>query len=616
MAASTTASSADDISNFDTGLGGVDQVQNFLFRDVLWWSLGIVALSILCLRFFEIALAHIRHVSAMALPASAQAYWRSAQWGYMPWIKKHLTYAPISRKRHNREIQISSALSIGTLPTRLQAILLVGYLGSNLAYMLVLDYGRENRWSLWAEVRGRSGTLAAVNMVPLVLLASRNNPLISMLRISFDTFNIVHRWVGRTVAIETIIHTIAWMVVQVNDGGWPSVSFKIIHDSFIASGTVGVVALTVLVVVSVSPLRHAFYETFLATHILLAIIILACTWIHCATASIAGGLPELPYVVAIIILWVVERLARVALSAYSSWSRHGWADAVVEALPGETCRVTVHLPRYVNVRPGTHAYLRFLNIAPWQCHPFSIAWVKHNPRFDNDDILPVSVKEAQSEQQIFMEASVDGHNKKTHLLRTSVSFIISAQHGFTRKLYDRAREQGQQAITLKALFEGPYAGHHSLDSYGHVVLVAGASGITHQISYLRHLIEGYAAGTVATRRISFIWVVRDQEAFEWIRPWMDEILRLPHRAEVLHIRLFVTRPKHALKMYPASRSVQVFPSRPNISTLLKKEVAEQKGAMCVTVCGSGAMADDVRAAVRDVLDEGTVVDFVEESFTW
>lgn len=574
-----------------------------------------MGLIILCIRLFEIAVAYLRHVSAMPLPATAQKYWRSAQWSYMPWIKKNLTYAPISRKRHNREIQVSSALSIGTLPTRLQAILLGAYLASNLAYMLILDYG-QSRWALWAEVRGRSGSLAAINMVPLVFLASRNNPLISLLRISFDTYNIVHRWVGRTVVIEAVMHTIAWLVVQVNDGGWASVSFKMVHDSFIASGTVGVMAFVILVVASVSPLRHAFYETFLATHILLAIIILACTWVHCATTSLSGGLPQLPYVIAIVLLWVAERLARVALSAYSSWSRHGWADAVVEALPGECCRVTIHLPRYVNVRPGTHAYLRFRSIDPWQCHPFSIAWVKHRPRAASDEVLPISEKIAQNEQQMLVAASADGHNKKTQLLRTSVSFIIAAQTGFTRKLYDRAREHGQQAVTFKALFEGPYAGHHSLDSYGHVVLVAGASGITHQISYLRHLIEGYAAGTVATRRISLLWVVRNQEAFEWIRPWMDEILRLPHRHEILQIRIFVTRPTHTLNAYPASRSVQVFPSRPNVATLLKKEVAEQEGAMCVTVCGPGALADDVRAAVRGVLDEGTVVDFVEESFTW
>ncbi|KAG7124365.1 Ferric/cupric reductase transmembrane component B like protein [Verticillium longisporum] len=199
---------------------------------------------------------------------------------------------------------------------------------------------------------------------------------------------------------------------------------------------------------------------------------------------------------------------------------------------------------------------------------------------------------------------------------TSVSFVIGAHTGFTRKLYDTARASGAPAITLRAALEGPYAGHHELDSYGHAVLFAGATGITHQLSYLKPLIEGYNAGTVATRRITLVWIVRDYEALEWVRPWMDTVLRMPGRRDILRIQLFVTRPKNPREIVSASSTVQMFPGRPSVATLLCKEVEEQKGAMCVTVCGPGALADDVRHAVRQVQDEDTVVDFVEESFTW
>jgi hypothetical protein len=37
--------------------------------------------------------------------------------------------------------------------------------------------------------------------------------------------------------------------------------------------------------------------------------------------------------------------------------------------------------------------------------------------------------------------------------------------------------------------------------------------------------------------------------------------------------------------------------------------------MCVTVFGPGALADDVRGAVR-VVQGLNVIDFFEESFTW
>ena len=45
--------------------------------------------------------------------------------------------------------------------------------------------------------------------VPLFLLAGRNNPLIPLLNISFDTYNLIHRWFGRIVILEALAHTLA-----------------------------------------------------------------------------------------------------------------------------------------------------------------------------------------------------------------------------------------------------------------------------------------------------------------------------------------------------------------------------------------------------------------------
>lgn len=590
------------VAPYHSGLDGVNQPVNLLFKDMLWWSLGIVALIILTIRLIEISWAKLRQVSAMCQDGEKQNYWKFSQWSWMPSLKKNIIYAPLWNKRHNREIRISSAINVGTLPSRLHAILLGGYLGSNLIYMFVLNWDNQNKFAFCAELRGRSGTLAAVNMVPLIILAGRNNPLIGMLKISFDTYNLFHRWIGRTVVIETLIHMLAWAIVQVADGGWESVSDRIFHDKFIASGTAGTLAFVILMILSFSPIRHAFYETFLNTHIILAFIAFVMTWVHCATAALPGGLPQLPWIIAIFLLWMAERLYRMFRLCYYNWSSKGYTEAVVEPMPGECCRVTMHLPRYVDVAPGSHAYLRFAGINPWENHPFSIAWTEHT----DGEALP-SYRGGEKEEPLLARRA---------RARTSVSFVIGAQTGFTRRLYDRARASGVQSVTLRAAFEGPYGGHHSLDSYGHAVLVAGATGITHQMSYLRHLIEAHNAGTAATRRITLVWIVRDYESLEWVRPFMDTVLRLPGRRQLLQIKLFVTRPKNSRQVVSQSSTVQMFPGRPNIPTLLSKEVGEQMGAMCVTVCGPGALADDVRAAVRMVQDHGSVVDFVEESFTW
>ncbi|KAI0204260.1 ferric reductase like transmembrane component [Astrocystis sublimbata] len=602
-AASTTnaADPAATIAPYATGLSGVNQPVNLLFKDALWWSLGILALIVLSVRLLEIGWSKLRHVSAMSLPASQQGYWKMSQWSWMPSLKKNLIYAPIWNKRHNREIRLSSALHMGTLPSRLHSVILGLYLLSNIAYMFYLDWYQPNHYALLAEIRGRSGTLAVVNMVPLIILAGRNNPLIPLLKVSFDTYNLLHRWMGRMVVLEALIHTIAWAIVQVAAAGWSSFNEKILHETFVASGFSATIALVILFFLSLSPVRHAFYETFLNVHIILAFIIFATTLVHCASASLPGGLPQLPYMIAIFVLWFAERLARMFRLAYSNWtSRRGFTEATVEALPGDCSRVTMKLPRYLDVGPGTHCYLRFSGINPWESHPFSVAWVEH--QVDDADTLHKEEK---------------GHSYSA--LRkgtTSVSFVIGAQTGFTRQLFDKASRSGTSSIRVRAALEGPYSGHHSLDSYGHAVLFAGSTGITHQLSYLRPLIQGFNDGTIATRRVTLVWVMRDTEALEWVRPWMDEILRMPNRRDILNIRLFVTRPKNSKEIVSGSSTVQMFPGRPGITTIMQREVEQQVGAMVVTVCGPGALADDVRQAVRSVQSPDNSVDFVEESFTW
>lgn len=69
-----------------------------------------------------------------------------------------------------------------------------------------------------SHLRNRTGTLSVINMIPLVVLAGRNNPLISLLSISFDNFNLVHRWFGRIVVLQALAHSVAEVINVVEQG--------------------------------------------------------------------------------------------------------------------------------------------------------------------------------------------------------------------------------------------------------------------------------------------------------------------------------------------------------------------------------------------------------------
>jgi hypothetical protein len=151
-------------------------------------------------------------------------------------FKGNLLYAPVFRKRHNREFQLSTAVNIGTLPTRLQLLFLIAYFGTNITFCVASIDWDQDFATVSEEIRNRSGVLAVVNLIPLFIMSARNNPLISWLNISYDTFNLLHRWFGRIVVLEIMSHTGAWVAATVHKSGWSSVTASVRTNQMLMFG--------------------------------------------------------------------------------------------------------------------------------------------------------------------------------------------------------------------------------------------------------------------------------------------------------------------------------------------------------------------------------------------
>lgn len=592
------------------GLEGVNVELDQYLLSSLWISLVIIALILLVCRLCQLFNSHLRHIYSMAADSPQQNYWSIDKSPLWPAFKKQLLYAPFWKKRHNREIRLSHAVNVGTLPSRFHSLILFLYVASNFAYCCILDYGNSNKAALIAEVRGRTGLLATANMVPLVLLAARNNPAIPLLKVSFDTFNLFHRWIGRIIVAEALAHTIAWGANSVQAEGARDTFASLSGDIFLEFGLAAVFAMVVIIFQSPSAVRHAFYETFLHLHQALAFLAIVGVYVHLEVAK----LPALPYIRIVVGIWAGERITRALRLFYLNLSRrHGCTAVLVEALPGEACRVTFQLPRHITVRPGSHVYAYLPRISWWMSHPFSVAWTNTESEpptglreVDLDCLDSADALEKQSRQ-----IPSTNSNKPP----TSISLIIAARTGMTLTLYRRAMSSPNHTFSLSGYIEGPYAGHDSLSSYGTTILFAGGAGITHHLVQIRHLIASASARTVATRKIILVWSVRNVEMLAWVRPWMDEILHMPGRREVLKMELFVTKPRDGKDLISPSNTVRLYPGRCRPGTVLDDELPTRVGATAVSVCGPGAFADDVRAAVRERMHWGSL-DFFEEAFTW
>ncbi|KAL2202002.1 hypothetical protein CC79DRAFT_1280680 [Sarocladium strictum] len=503
-------------------------------------------------------------------------------------IKRHVLYAPVLSKRHNREIQLSSAVNVGTLPTRFQLLFLAAYLATNVAFCVIAIPFAGDYEAATTALRNRSGALATANMIPLFILAGRNNPLISILGISFDTYNLMHRWLGRIVVLEAVVHTLAHFA----KGNWSMGSLQAaVTVPYLMWGFIATCAFVGLSIQAWSPIRHAFYEAFKLLHIALAALAIVGLWLHLHLLE----LRQLKYLYPVVAVWGIDRSWRVLRVLRQSIGRTR-QTSIIEALPGNACRVTMTLARPWNAQPGQHAYLYMPKLSFWQSHPFSVAWVDGADDVDRDRL-------ASHRQDL------------ANMEKMRISFIIRARTGFTNKLYQKAVAAPNGKLETTCFVEGPYGVKHPLDSYGSLVLFAGGVGITHQVPYVRDLVAGFAEGTVATRKILLVWTIQSPEHLEWIRPWMTEILGMERRRDILRIMLFVSQPRSTKEIHSPSSTVQMFPGRPNISTILSMEQEQQVGAMAVSVCGPGTLSDEVRLAVRARQNRSNM-DFIEEAFSW
>lgn len=508
------------------------------------------------------------------------------------WLKKNILYAPIFSKRHNREFQLSSAINMGTLPTRFQFLFLLAYLGLNVAFCVINIPWTETFYDAAKQVRNRSGTLATVNMIPLFLMAGRNNPLTRLLGMSFDTFNLMHRWFGRIVVLESVCHVLCFWAGSASKSGSWAAAFKTSYTvPYMLFGLVSVFAFVLIFFQAASVARHAYYEIFKILHILLAIAATVGLYYHLDIK----GLKAIQWLIPAIAIWGGDRFLRFARVIYRNVG-NGGTRALVEALPDNAVRVTVTMARPWTFRPGQHAYLYMPTISFWQSHPFSLAWSDETQSLTEERL-------AMNKQDVLA------------MRQTTMSFIIRGRTGMTDSLYQRAATSHDGRVMTSCFVEGPYGGEHSMHSYGSVVMFAGGVGITHAVPHIRDLVAGFANGTVATRKIVLVWIIQTPEHLEWIRPWMTEILAMDRRREVLKIMLFVSRPRSTKEIHSPSSTVQMFPGRPNIETLLAMETEQQIGAMGVSVCGPGSLSDDVRLAVRR-RQEYQSIDFIEEAFSW
>lgn len=289
------------------------------------YVLILLAGVIFALGAYRIVILSVRYIRTLTcLSNNTQRYFQEPNYAFAN-FKQHFIYAPLFERRHCRDLRVWR-VSFGIIPTRFQTIFLTGVVAMNIIFCFYKIEWQGTQQALLSHIRNRTGTLAVVNMIPLVIMAGRNNPLIGLLNIPYDNFNLMHRWFGRICILESIAHVAAFSKYMVDKTGWSAYTHAIGESKMLYTGVIGFIAFVVMLFQACKPLRSACYEIFLHMHIVLVITALIGLWIH------LDGFQSRTYLIIVLIAWIVERLIRLLTLFYRNIG-HGGTKATLEALP-------------------------------------------------------------------------------------------------------------------------------------------------------------------------------------------------------------------------------------------------------------------------------------------
>lgn len=362
----------------------------------------------------------------------------------------------------------------------------------------------------WAD---RVGAFAFALTPFAVLLGMRESLLSLMTGVPHQHFMFLHRWLGRLILVQSILHTIGWIVIETRlYQPQPTQWINFVAEEYIIFGFAALGVLVVLWLLSTkTAIRWLGYELFRLTHGLIALAYIALCW---------GHWPQLAcWLIASIILIGLDQVARFIGFLYihtSAKHSNGGplfqpANAQVTVFRNPSAsekgdedtlvRLDFDLDHRQAWSAGQHFFLTFPQLSLFQTHPFTVA------------SLP-------------SEGNAPHHH----------TYLIRAQKGQTVHLANHE--------TLTTVLSRPYGRKfiRPSESPRHLLAVAGGSGVTFTLplvlASLQQQKQQPVSAPVAT---SFIWVVRAARDLLWIAPELAQLKAALAEHPGLTIAIYITR---------------------------------------------------------------------------
>lgn len=378
-----------------------------------------------------------------------------------------------------------------------------------------------------------------------------------------------HKLVGHLVWIFALVHTLAHFgnyVVRERSGEASFVS-QLFATKPGLTGFVLLVALAILWACAREGVRRAGrFELFHTTHLL---------YVPFFVVLLAHGPVWWMWAFAPLGAYVAERILRAE-------TRSKPVAVETEVLPSRVTKLRFAPPKGWQQRAGDYLFLNIPSIARFEWHPFTIS----------------SAPEREGEVTVHVRSLGNWTGALAQLAA--------------------AREQADAPPPLPAHVDGPY-GTPSVAIFEarHVVLIGAGIGVTPFAAILDSILQRKRRGDrqLGLERVHFVWINRDQHAFEWFTELLASLEREDHD-NLLDIRIYMTGAREQLDAAALELAREVFHAkthrdvvtglgartrfgRPDWEALLTEFLREHAPARVeVFMCGPHALANELAPLCR------------------
>ncbi|KAH9440662.1 hypothetical protein Pst134EA_032253 [Puccinia striiformis f. sp. tritici] len=335
----------------------------------------------------------------------------------------------------------------------------------------------------------------AVFQLPIIFLLSMKNNLSGFSGIGYERINFLHRLVGRTVLLCSILHAALILKVQESALG------ELFKQSTFMYGGISLATMIFVAFTSMAPIRKRFYRCFLASHILGYLLLLFALWMHVQATHvpimICGGLK------------IVDEMFKIFNTSFRR--------AQFTSLPGKI--TTIEVPNLgTGWRAGQFVFLRvYSSRYILEKHPFTIA------------NAPASDSPHRTKNSLVLIAKANGdYTRKLH----EIGLTKAAMGGRSSISRREISTQSQGTNQLLVSVEGPY-GHmyHDLRSHETVVLIGAGVACTFVMALFEEVVGSAIAGVSSTRNVLIYWTLRDIDMVEYFLDPIRENLRMAQAME-------------------------------------------------------------------------------------